>query len=467
MSPRLAAWILGALTAIGVAGSVYRIPMQVSDSLEVVERVVSLPSAAAAFRQGLGNSTLMLRPLKEVRTKLLVEVGERLGDRFHLVFRGYHALAGAVLIALVVWVCRVRSWTDVAALACSLAILTGAHTFAGLFRESFPVNHFLLVAIFAVAAFALSQGRGGRFADAAGILLFVIATLTFETGLLVWIVAAAAFAAGARGLSTRAMLVMTLLLAAYVGLRVGYLSQQPVGYGQRTTGFGAGTITADEQFKRFSGNPVPFWAYNVSMSAVSVLLSQPTAGQWTVVRAWQQGSVPPVYFVEIGSSVTTTVLVLWYLGGRGPSGRRRWREPLPMTFVLVLGASAALSYAYAKDEIVSSAGVFYALLAYAALRETLTRRPVSWRAVPVALLVVALSGAWAMRAAGLHLKLRHAAFDARSDWAFVLYPANRPRWPADPHTLRIVTRMREESMLQRTIAPALLPAWTELWWGDD
>jgi hypothetical protein len=260
---------------------------------------------------------------------------------------------------------------------------------------------------------------------------------------------------------------MTLLLVAYVGLRVGYLSQQPVGYGQRTTGFGAGTITADEQFKRFSGNPVPFWAYNVSMSAVSVLLSQPTAGQWTVVHAWQQGSVPPVYFVEIASSVMTTVLVLWYLGGRGPSGRRRWREPLPMTFVLVLGASAALSYAYAKDEIVSSAGVFYALLAYAALRETLTRLPVSWRAVPVALLVVALSGAWAMRAAGLHLKLRHAAFDARSDWAFVLYPANRPRWPADPHTLRIVTRMREESVLQRTIAPALLPAWTELWWGDD
>ena len=465
--PRVAAWSLATLTALAVAGSVYRIPMQVSDSLEVIERVVALPSAAAAFSEGLGNSNLMLRPLKEVRAKILVEAGEALGDRFHVVFRGYHAVAGAVLIALFVWVCRVRSWCDVAALACALAILTGTHTFAGLFRESFPVNHFLVVAICVVATFALSQGRGGRLADVAAILLFAVATLTFETGLLVWPAAAGAFVAGARGISKRAMVVLTLLLVAYIGLRVGYLSKQPVAYGQRTTGFGAGTITADEQFERFSGNPVPFWAYNVSMSAVSVLLSQPTAGQWTIVRAWQQGAVTPVYVVEVGSSVVTTALIVWYVAGRGSSGRRRWREPLAMAFVMVLGASAALSYAYAKNEILSSAGIFYAVVAYAALREMLTRVAPSWRAVPLALLVLALSTAWATRAAGLHLRLRHGAFDARSDWAFVLYPSNRSKWPTDPHTLRVVTRMREESILQRTVAPALLPAWTELWWGED
>jgi hypothetical protein len=85
----------------------------------------------------------MLRPLKQVWTKLLVSAGEAVGDRFHLVFRGFHAFAGVALVALFVWVCRVRTWTDVAALACALAILTGMHTFVGLFRESFPINHFL------------------------------------------------------------------------------------------------------------------------------------------------------------------------------------------------------------------------------------------------------------------------------------------------------------------------------------
>jgi hypothetical protein len=105
------------LTAVALAGGVYRVPIQVSDSLEVIERVIPMPSAAAAFVDGLHNSPTMLRPLKEVRTRLLVQAGEALGGRYHLVFRGYHALAGALLIALFVWVCRARSWTDVAALA--------------------------------------------------------------------------------------------------------------------------------------------------------------------------------------------------------------------------------------------------------------------------------------------------------------------------------------------------------------
>src|SRR5512134_42950 len=106
--PVIAAWLLGALTALALAGSVYRVPIQVSDSLDVIQRVVPMPSATSAFIEGLQNSGTMLRPLKEVRTKLLVEAADAIGGRYHLVFRGYHALAGAVLIGLFVWVCRAR-----------------------------------------------------------------------------------------------------------------------------------------------------------------------------------------------------------------------------------------------------------------------------------------------------------------------------------------------------------------------
>src|SRR5215510_622906 len=149
-----------------------------------------MPSATAAFVAGLHNSPTMLRPLKEVRTRLLVQAGDALGGRYHLVFRGYHALAGAVLIALFVWVCRARSWTDVAALAVALAVLTGTHTFVGLFRESFPVNHYLIVAVSALATFALAQSRPvandrpyaslrGWLIDLAAILLLANAALSF------------------------------------------------------------------------------------------------------------------------------------------------------------------------------------------------------------------------------------------------------------------------------------------------
>jgi hypothetical protein len=294
-----------------------------------------------------------------------------------------------------------------------------------------------------------------------------VAALTFETGLLVWPVAIAAFVAGSRGISRAALIVMTVLLVAYVGLRVEYLGKQPVAYGQRTTGFGAGTLSPEEQVARFRGNPWPFWAYNVTMSATTVLFAQPSAGQWTAVRAWQDGALAPVYFVEIGSSLLTTALMIWYMARRGASGRRRWREPVPMVFMALLAANAAMAYAYSKNEIISAAGVFYAVLAYMALRELLVHAPASRYAIATGVILLVLSTAWTIRATGLHLRLRHGAFEARAGWAYVLYPNARDRWPADPHTRRVIARMREESILQPTIAPALLPRWTESWWGAD
>jgi hypothetical protein len=465
--PAIAAWTLGVLTAIALAGSVYRVPIQVSDSLEVIERVITMPSVTAAFVDGLHNSPTMLRPLKDVRVMLLVRAGEALGGRYHLVFRGYHALAGAILIGLFVWVCRARTWTDVAALGFALAVLTGLHTFVGLFREAFPVNHYLIVTICTLATFAVAQTRGGWFADLLAIALLAVAALSFESGLLVWPVAIAAHASGLRGISRRGIAVMTALLIAYAIFRGSYLGKQSAGVGNRPTGFGAGTLGTAEQVERFWDNPLPFYAYNATMAATSVLLSQPSIGQWTVVNVWRRGPLPPVFIVQIGSSLLTTALIAWYLFGRGTSGRRRWRDPIPLVFLALLAANAMVSYAYAKDEIVSAAGVFYALAAYAAARELLTRRPPLWLAGPLIVLALVLSGAWAIRSAGLHLKLRHGAFESRSEWASVLYPTNRASWPKDAHTLQIVARIRDEALMHPTVVPAMLPRWTESWWGED
>lgn len=465
--PRLTAWALGALTAVALAGSVYRVPIQVSDSLEVIQRVIPMPSAASAFVYGLHSSPTMLRPLKEVRTRLLVQAGEALGGRYHLVFRGYHALAGAMLIALFVWVCRTRSWTDVAALAAALVVLTGMHTFVGLFRESFPVNHYLIVAVSALATYAVAQSRGGWLADFAAIALLVSASLSFESGLLVWPVAVAAYLSGLRGISKRGIALMTIVVVLYGGLRVGYLGKQGAGVGERGTGFGAGALTGDEQVERFGNRPLVLYTYNVTMAATSVLLSQPQVGRFTVVNAWNDGPLPPVFIVQIASSLLTTALVAWFVFSRGPTGSRRWREPAPLTFFAVLAVSALMSYSYAKDEIISTAGVFYALITYFAMRALFERRPPAWVGALLIVLAIAVSSAWAIRSAGLHLRLRHGAFEARAEWAYILSPMAPDTWPKDPHTRRVVSRMRDEAVLSPTVAPAMLPKWTELWWGED
>jgi hypothetical protein len=157
VAPRVAAWTLGLVVAIGLAGGVYRIPIQVSDALETIERALAVPSIAASFASGIGNSSTMLRPLREVRTKILVEAGDALGGRYHAAFRGYHALAGMVLVLLFVGIAAPRTWTDVTALAFALAVLTGMHTFSGMFREAYPTNHFLTVSTYALATFGLAR----------------------------------------------------------------------------------------------------------------------------------------------------------------------------------------------------------------------------------------------------------------------------------------------------------------------
>src|SRR4029434_11078385 len=153
MTPRAAAWSVTALCAIGVSASVFRIPIQVSDSVEILEVVDREPSVAAAFTQGLHASKTMLRPMRQVGTRLLLDIAHATGDRYNVVFRGFHAAAAALLIVLFTYVARPRDWSGAAALCFALLVLTGLHTFSGMMREAYPINHFLLVAIYCLAAF--------------------------------------------------------------------------------------------------------------------------------------------------------------------------------------------------------------------------------------------------------------------------------------------------------------------------
>jgi hypothetical protein len=225
-------------------------------------------------------------------------------------------------------------------------------------------------------------------------------------------------------------------------------------------------LSPAEQVARFGAHPFPLYVYNVSMAGLSVLLSQPTTGRWTVGAALLEGRLDPVFVVEMGSSILTTGLILWYACGRGASGSRRWREPDVLVFAAIVVANACLTWAYVKNEIVSTAGVFYALAAGAAMRELLSRSRVTM-SVPIALALFVLGSAWAIRDVGLHFKLRHSAFVARSEWAYVLSPAHREDWPADERTRAIVSRLKQEAVSIQGPPPALMPEWAEDWFGEE
>jgi len=466
MSPRAAAWLLTALLAVAVSASVFRIPIQVSDSAEILEAVDATPSVTAAFTQGLHASRTMLRPMRQMATKLLLEAAHAIGDRYNLVFRGFHAVAAALLVVLFTFVARPRDWTGVAALCFAMLVLTGLHTFGGMMREAYPINHFLLVALYCLAAFALAESRGGILTDAAACVIFVIASLTLESGLVILAIAVAAYVAGARGISRNALVVMAVLAAGYVVLRVIGLQMVGNTVGERQTGFGTEMLTTSQLRARFGGTPWPLYAYTIVCSLLTVPFSQPIAGQWTAFEPWDP-LAPPLFFLnDIGTSLVVTAVIGWYLARRrAPDGRRRWLDPAPMAMLATLAGSAVLSYAYAKSEIMSAAGVFYALVLYLAVRELaevlMTKTRPSMRPA-VLLAVLFVSTAWGWRAMGLQYRLQRGAFDARSEWVLRMPPYSDPPVPASAE--RLTPQLLEEALHRGRTNPYLLwPPYSRLW----
>jgi hypothetical protein len=466
VKPSAAAWSIAALFAIAISASVFRIPIQVSDSAGILEAVDAAPSVTGAFTQGLRASRTMLRPMRQTATKLLLEVAHAIGDRYNVVFRGFHAATAALLVVLFAYVARPRDWTGVAALCVAMLVLTGLHTFGGMMREAYPINHFLLVALYCLAAFALAESRGGILADAAACVIFVIASLTLESGLVVFAIAAAAYVAGARGISRNALIAIAVLAAGYVVLRVIGLHMLANTVGERQTGLGTEMLTTSQLRARFGAAPWLLYAYTIVCSLLTVPLSQPIAGQWTALEPWDP-LAPPLFFLnDIGTSLVVTAVIVWYMARRRPpDGRRRWLDPAPMAMLATLAGSAVLSYAYAKSEIMSAAGVFYALVLYLAVRELaevlMTKTRPSMRPA-VLLAVLFVSTAWGWRAMGLQYRLQRGAFDARSEWVLRMPPYSDPPVPASAE--RLTPQLLEEALHRGRTNPYLLwPPYARLW----
>jgi hypothetical protein len=233
-SPRAATYGLAALFALALASDLLWMPIQVDDSLGELLDAQASPSVWASFESSLG-STAYVRPLRIAQIKVLFDLAQ---DRnYWLMFRGFHALLIGLAIFLFTRVLRVSTWTDFAAAAFALVTLTGLHTFRGTVQEAFPINHFLEVLVCCLIALNLARSRGGMWVDAGAAIVFAAAALTLESGLVVWVVAAAAWAVGWRGISTRGVALMTLLLLGYLYLRFVSLSSGMPALSERSSGF--------------------------------------------------------------------------------------------------------------------------------------------------------------------------------------------------------------------------------------
>jgi hypothetical protein len=211
--------VLALTCAAALAYDLLRMPVQVFDALEEMLAAQRSTSIVATFWSAAYNAAY-LRPLRIVQINLIFDAAQ---GHYWLAFRGAHAATMVCCLLLFTRALRVRTVADLCAAAFALTVVTGLHTFRSTVQEAFPINHFLEIAVMALVTLNLSQARPRLVVDLAALVTFVVAALTLESGLLVWVVAITAWALGMRGVSTRGVAAMTILLAGYFYVRFGLL----------------------------------------------------------------------------------------------------------------------------------------------------------------------------------------------------------------------------------------------------
>jgi hypothetical protein len=440
-------------------------PVQVSDSLGELLDARQSPSAWASFTDSLG-SEAYLRPLRIAQIKLLFDLSG--GSHYWLVYRGFHALLLVAAILLFTRALHVRTAVDAGAAAFALVVLIGLNTFRGTVQEAFPINHFLEIAVLCLVVLNLAQSRGGVWADIGAALTFAVAALTLESGLLVWLVAVAAWAVGWRGISMRGLALMTAILVGYGYLRFVYLATGVPSLTERSSGYLFRMLEPQEIERRFGAHPLWFYAYNVLSSMGSVLFAEPRSGVFETTNAWLNDRPLRRELLPFVTSVATTGVIAW------AAARHLFRRPWGDTaraiaiFATMLAVNAVMSFAYTKDEIMSVAGVFYAIAAFAAVRE-LAATSVRLRfaaATATAVLLCVLATAWSIRAAGVHFVLRSQAIKHQIDWVELPGRWSRDkRWPTDPAEERLILQLRADAIHMRLPNTRIgRPDWPDRLW---
>jgi hypothetical protein len=468
-TPLQAVSAAGAILALTFAYGLMRLPVQMSDSFEQLVSAQQSPSVLAEF-VARAQQGAYLRPMFYAEVKALFDLSN---GHYWLVYRGFHALLLCLAVGLFIRALRVRTWDHFAAAIFALTVFTGLHTFRGLVREAFPVPHFLQVAVLCLLALNLARSRGGWMVDVAAAATFVVASLTLESGLLVWVVAATAWACGMRGVSRRGLVAMTVLLGVYCLVRFWLLSVGTPGFNERSSGFLLSMLEPDEIQQRFGSYPGVFYAYNVVTSFLSVLFSEPDGGVFEGVRAWMAGDVPPRLYLAVASSCLTTGLIAWVIAARVRGGLASMRDELSQLLIVsttVIIANAAMSYVYTKHEIMSVAGCFYAVAAFVAGRHALDwlrREAPAAARIAVVIVLASCAALWAFRSIGVYHMLRVEAFKVRNDWARM--PAEMPVDDGSPSARQaaaLFRQLRHDAVTMPVSNPYMVPRWVDRWWGE-
>jgi hypothetical protein len=317
----------------------------------------------------------------------------------------------------------------------------------------------------------LTAERSRWYTDLLVIICFVLAVGTIETGLVVWGCLLVGRLVGWRGVSVPAFAVATLLLVAYFGFRFIVLDVGMPTLLERSSGYGFTRLEPEQLNQRFGASPFRFYLYNVASSIGTILFSEPRGGVWIWLRQLSADEWEPWMWINVAASTGATALVAWFIvSSRWGTRPRTWShgQRLVVVAAAVIGANAAISFPYTKDQIVSLGGMLFAaaVFAAAAMRLQAPPRASFARAVTAALLCL-VSAAWSWRVLGLQHFLVQTAFTLRNDWAYAeLWIASHPEFQSEPAVARIVESLYLQALRRRVPNPYLDPLPLERYFDD-
>jgi hypothetical protein len=422
------------------------VPFTVSEVALNLLQHQSGPPAVQVFIDTIGaqtgNGRGYLRGFSIATGTLLFELS---GGEYFLTYRSFHVALISVLLLTLVYLVRVDSLLSFGVAMLSATALLGIHTFHEAVYET-ETNIKLIIPACLFVTVCLSASQPARWKDAAAILMAFYAFFSNELGLLVWVCVVAGYLVGFRGVSRSAVIVVSVLLLVYLYLRFVHWGVGTPPLTERSSGFGFRRYDPVDLIRMFGRNPYPFYIYNVVVSGLTVLFAEPRFGTFTFIRslAAPEYRFSPGLALEFVSSTLTTLVMVWYVARRA----RRWiagdidyGDKLFLVAVAVVAANAAISFPYAKEVTMSSAGAFYALAMFPVLRYFMTYAGSGYRstsrAVATFALLAVISVTWTVRAGSFFLDLRRQAYRAQTEWA-VLYD-----WMAEQHVKAPPGRGRE------------------------
>jgi hypothetical protein len=451
----VAAYVYAVLVAAGLAHFLLGIPIQLTDSFG---NMLKLDMPWGELMHGEFSQRAYLRPFLWADLKLVYDAS---GGNYFAWFRGVHVVQVFALVLLYVRLVRPRTWHDAAFVPLGLAVLLGSHTFQGTVTEAFPVNTFMTVLLCCVTAANLALATPRWWIDVLALVLFVVAALTVESGLIVWVVFTGAALAGARGVSRVGLALLAALLVGYFVLRFPVLHIGAPGLIERASGYGFHALEPAELVSTFGPNPIGFYLYNIVTSALSVLFAEPRAGMFRLIHGITQGNPNPALLVNVIASTCGTLLIAGFIVERWRAWWRREfdrEDQLIVLFVAVLAANAVISYPYTKDSIMSPAGLFFAVAVYVAARRVLprwvhhVRTPVAAGAL---VLCLTLASTWAIRSIGIHVRLRTYADSVRREWIEAESRLSREGVRLNDRDRALLHHLRFDAIYARPVPPHL------------